>query len=926
MNKLIIPAAAALLATGAAGGAYIYTHRATPMESARALTAKGDLRGAQIELRNVVKDEPGNGEAHASLARLQMQTGDPIAAEKEARAARDLKHDPDGTTLVLGQSLMAQQRFADVLAEVPTAGSTPDATSQFLVLRGLAQLSSRDLAAADASLAEAQRVAPKNVEAITTAARLAVARNNLADAEANVDRALAIDPNRSDTLVLKGQVLAAKGDRAGALTYLDKAVTSAPAILAVRIERASQLLQAGEDAKARADVDAVLAKEPRNPFASYYELVLLVRASKFAEADAVLTRMAGTLARFPRGPYFEAMVKAGLNQTESAADAAARYVARAPADPDGVRLLARIELGAKRPDRAVAALVKATEAGVNDAETLDMLGRAYALDGKMPQAVEAFQKAANLAPDNPTILTRLASSKLQMGDTTGATTTLERSLDLAPKQANAGEALVGAALAAGDVDKAQAALDRMRQQVGDTEAVGMLDGLVKLARRDVDGALARFADVAQRFPQSTNAPVNLAKTQLLQGKVADAEATLRGILAKTPAEPQALNLLVSELLRRDKAADAIAAVQAARAAAPANLALTAALSDLQVRNKEPRAALATLEEARVAANGVMPTQLLPAQSRAQVADADIEGGKATLRRYVAAAPQDLEGLRALVELLVNNNDVAAAKQVLEDGLRASPGNLGMMQAMILIETRYSGLDAAVAKADELRRNPDNQPGAGVLKGDAYMSARRYADAAAAFADEAKARPSTALTMRWAGALAAGGGLDQAAGVLRTWLGQHADDADVLQMLAGMDINAKRLPDAETHLKGVLAKRPNDAIALNNLAWVFQQRGNPEALPTAQRAYLLSPTPESADTLGWILAAKGDPKAGLPLLQQANAARPTDPSIRYHLAVALDGAGQKAEAVKLLETLAAEPAAFDDKVAAKKLLDQLKAQR
>ena len=925
MNKLIIPAAAALLVTGAAGGAYIYMHRATPTQNAQALTARGDLRGAQIEWRNVVKAEPGNAEAHAALARLQLQTGDPIAAEKEARAARDLKSDPDATALVLGQSLLAQQRFADVLTEVPAAGSKPEATGQLLVIRSLAQISLKDFVAANASLTEAQRIAPKNAEAVVTSARLAIAQNNLPEAEARVDRALTLEPDRTDTLVLKGQLAAARGDRPAALTYMDKAINLAPTVMALRTERVSLLLQAGQEAKARADVDAVLAKEPRNPVASYYDLVLLVRASKFTEADAVLTKLAPVLARFPRGPYFEAVVKAGLNQNESAADAAARYVARSPGDPDGVRLLARIELAARRPDRAIAALVKATDAGMNDAETLDMLGRAYALDGKVPLAVEAFQKASNLAPDDPTILTRLASSKLQLGDTSGATSTLERSLDLAPKQVNAGEALVGAALAEGDADKAQAALDRMRQQVGDTEAVGMLDGLVKLARRDIEGARARFADVAQRFPQSTMAPVNLAKTMLLLGKPADAEAVLRAALAKTPGEPQALNQLVAELVRQDKVPEAVAAVQAARAAAPGNLALTAAVADLQVRAKEPRAALATLEEARAAANGVMPTQLLPAQSRAQIANADVEGGKATLKRYVAANPQDLEALRALVELLVNNNDMAGAKEMLDEGLRASPGNLGMMQAMILIETKFSGLNAAVAKADELRRNPANLPAAGVLKGDAYMTAQRFGDAAAAFTEEAKARPSTALTMRLAGALISSGGQDQAAGTLRTWLAQHADDTDVLQMLASMDINAHRLPDAETHLKALLAKRPNDAIALNNLAWVYQQRGNPDALTMARRAYLLSPTTESADTLGWILATKGD-TAGLPLLQQASNARPADPTLRYHLAVALDGAGQRGEAVKLLETLAAEPAPFDDKAAAKKLLDQLKSQK
>ncbi len=926
MNKVIIPAAAVLLIAGAAGGAWVVTHRGTPLENARALQAKGDFRGAQIELRNAVKAEPENAEAHFRLAQLQLQAGDAISAEREVTAARDLGSNGNATTLLLGQALLAQQRFDDVLAKLPPTAGKPDAASANLVVRGLAQIALRKFADAQASLAEAERLAPRNVEAIATAARLSMLQNDLPEAEVRVARALAIEPGRADTLLLKGQVLAAKGDRPGALDTLDKAVAAAPAALPLRLERAGMELQAGQDAKARADVDFILAKDGRIPAASYLDLVLLVRASKFPEADVALTKLEPVIETMPRGQYFQAIVKANLNQLETAADAAGRYVARVPGDAEGVRLLARIEIAAKRPERAVAALANAVKAGVNDAETLDMLGRAYAMEGRAPQAAESFQRASELAPENPGILTRLASSKLQMGDTGGATTALERSLDMAPKQANAGEALVAAALASGDADRAQAALDRMRAQVGETEAVGVLSALVKLARRDMDGAREGFADIAQRFPQSVTAPVNLAKVLYLQDKPAEAETVLRGVLARVPAEAQALNPLVADLVRRDRLADAIAAVRAARTAAPANLALTAAIADLQVRGKDANAALATLEEARVAAGGTLPAPLLPAQSRAQAAGADVEGSKTTLRRYVTTNPLDLEALRSYVELLVNSNDIAAAREVLTESLRNSPGNLGMMQAMLLIENRTGGLPAALARAEELRRAPANMPAAGVLKGDLLMASQRYGDAAAAFAAEQKAAPSTVLAMRQAAALVTGGGQEQAAAVLRGWLAQHPDDADASLMLGGLDINARRLADAETHLKSVLTKRPNDAIALNNLAWVYQQRNNPEALPLARRAYLLSPTTESADTLGWLLATTGDAKAGLPLLQQAVAGRTTDPTIRYHLAVALNGAGQPGEAMKLLETLTTEPAAFDDKAAASKLLNELKAKR
>ena len=923
MNKLIIPAAAAVLLAGGAGGAWVLTHRGSPMDNARALEAKGDLRGAQIELRNAVKDDPSNAAARAALARLQLQAGDPIAAEREVRAARELGSSEDLTTPVLAQALLAQQRFADVLREIPAANPNPNAASANLVSRGIAQMALQDLPAATASLEEAQRLAPRSTEALAAGVRLAMLRNDVPGAETLADRALAIDPKRPDTQYLKGQILVAKGDLPGAIAMFDQAVATAPAAIQIRLERAGQLLQTGQNAKARADVDYILSRDPRNVVASYLDMILLIRDGKFTEADAIVTRLDPVLARLPRGQFFQAIVKANLNQYAVAAEAATRYLARVPKDAEAVRLLARIEIANRRPDRAVAVLVNAVQAGVNDAETLDMLGRAYAMDGKAPQAAESFQRAADLAPQDPSILTRLATSKLEMGDTKGATSALERSLDMAPKQVDAGQALVAAALAAGDVDKAQAALDRMRAQAGESEAVAVLDGLVKLSRRDLDGARNVFADALKRYPDSITVAINLAKLQLIQGNPADAEATLRAVLAKTPAEPQALDVLLGELVRQQRYADAVSVIRAARAAAPANLAFVAATATLQVQAKDAPGALATLEEARVAAGGALPTQLMPSQARAQAANGDIEAAKTTFRGYTTANPLDLEALRSYVDLLVNNNDAPAARQVLGDALRNAPGNLGIMQTLVLLESRTAGPPAGLAKAEELRRNPANMPNAAVLKGDILVALRRFNDAASAFGEEMKANPSPGLVMRQAGALLGGGGQDAAATVLRTWLQQHPDDADVAQMLGSLDITARRLPDAETHLKVVLAKRPNDAVALNNLSWVYQQRNNPEALPMARRAFLISPTTESADTLGWILVTSGDAKAAVPLLRQAVAGRPTDPSIRYHLAAALGAAGPKEEAVQILKTLLAEPAGFDEKPAAQKLMDTLK---
>ena len=922
MKKLLIPIAAMVIAVMAGGGWYVFGRSSDPIKNARYLLTKGDMRGAQIELRNAVKADAGNAEAHLRLAQLQLQASDPVAAEKELKLARELNYDLNVVTPLLAQSYLAQQRFGDVLSEIQADGADPMQNAKLLVLRAVAQIGLQDTPGARASLTEAQRLAPDNQDAPVTAARVFIIDKDLAGAERQVDRALAISDQRADALVLKGQLLAAKGDNAGALEYLERAVMAAPTALGMRLERANQYLASGQDPKARADVDNVLATEQHNGGAVFLDMVLKVRSGRYADADLALETLTPVIDQFPRGRYFQALIKSNLGQTEQAVDAALRYVAQMPGDVDGVRLLARIELGARRPDRAVAALEKAIAAGASDAQTLDLLGRAYAVQGKSQEAASRFQEAAALAPANSDILTRLASTRMQLGDTLGATAALEKSLDITPGQPNAGEALVAAALSTGDTDKAQSALDRLRKQNGNTEAVGLLTGMIKLARMDLEGARAQFASVAKQFPNSSAIQLILAKVLLLQSRRPEAEAVLEGLLAKDRADIPALGTLLQALVQDNKLPQAVAAVEAARSAAPSNPALTAVLVDLHIRAKEPKQALDLLHQAL--ADGVPPPVLLSARARAQVANGDVVGAKVSYRQILAGTPMDLEARRALVELSLNSNDADGAKRELLEALKLSPGNLGMMNTLVFAELRYAGIAAALTLADDLRRDPANMPAASVVKGDTYMGVRRFGDAAAAFSAEMKTDPSTALVLRLASALASGGGQDQAAQQLRTWLTQYPDDADALQMLASLEISTGRHQDAERRLETVLKTRPNDAVALNNLAWVYQAKGDARARGLAQRAHLLAPSGETSDTLGWIMTKQGEAAAALPLLQTALLQRPEDKAVKFHLATALNATGKRDEATRTLEPMLRDTAEFEDRSAAKTLLERIKA--
>jgi cellulose synthase operon protein C len=127
----------------------------------------------------------------------------------------------------------------------------------------------------------------------------------------------------------------------------------------------------------------------------------------------------------------------------------------------------------------------------------------------------------------------------------------------------------------------------------------------------------------------------------------------------------------------------------------------------------------------------------------------------------------------------------------------------------------------------------------------------------------------------------------------------------------------------------VAQRPQDAVALNNLAWLLGRHGGAEATKAqtlAERAYFLSPNNDTADTLGWILARNGQAARAVPLLRRAAAVpgdQQPDPAAAFRLAYALDASGDKAEALKVLSPALADNRAFPERAEASRLLAALR---
>jgi arylsulfatase A-like enzyme/Tfp pilus assembly protein PilF len=129
------------------------------------------------------------------------------------------------------------------------------------------------------------------------------------------------------------------------------------------------------------------------------------------------------------------------------------------------------------------------------------------------------------------------------------------------------------------------------------------------------------------------------------------------------------------------------------------------------------------------------------------------------------------------------------------------------------------------------------------------------------------------------------------------------DPTPLLALAQVHERAGRVESAISLYEEVLARDPDQAVALNNLAYALGQQGRDlsRALSLAERALAAEPARAAFhDTRGFLLLALGEPRLARAALEEALRLDPESAASHYHLGLALERGGEPGTARRHLE--------------------------
>lgn len=872
--------------------------------------AGGENHAAIIELKNVLQRLPAHGAARMQLGDVYLESGDMQSAEKEFRRAQQAGGAPDALWPRLATALLLQQRYDEVVKELPGENTlAPAAQAEVTALRGYALLGLQRNGEAASVFSRVLATSPGHATAQLGQARMALQAGDAAQAMTTVQRVVAAQPDHIEALRLLGDLQRRAGNPAAALDSYRQAIRRRPGNLHVRLDAAALLAAQARIDEARKELAQAVRIAPGNAAVIYTQALLALQEKQYPAALERLVLILRAAPDHPPSNFLAAGIYLAQNNLPQAQQHIQRFLAAQPQHAYGARMAAIIALRNGKAGEAVALLEPLLERYPDDSELQAVAGEAYMRTQAYAKASASFDKAAAVTPATTALRTAQALTQLGLGDNLRAVAVLEQVLQ-APAgatsegaQQRAGALLVVAHLRAGAYDKALAAVQSLEQQ-HNNPALQNLKGGVQLARQDPDQARLAFEAALRLQPGYLPALQNLAQLDLLAGQAETARLRYEAALARDSGNAELMSALGRLAAQRGQPQAARTWLERAHQTAPDAVGPAIQLAAWYLHLGELPKALALAQKLQAANPG--NTDALALLAAARAASRDTEGALESYTDLAGRQPDNaaaqLQLAGAYMALERPADALVAVRKVL--ALQPDHGLALATAVRLLAESR--AWEQAVALARPAQARPASAALGYRLEGDIEMARARAAVALPLYRKAHALEPSGPLVISLHRALTANGKGGDAQRQIVQWLESHPRDLPTRLYLASTLVAAADYRAAIPHFEQVLAAQPNHVVALNDLAWSCQQIADQRALSYAEKAHALAPAnPVVADTLGWILVQQGQPGRAVPLLKKATDGAPRAGDIRFHYASALLRAGQRGEAKRQLQRLQAD---------------------
>jgi putative PEP-CTERM system TPR-repeat lipoprotein len=885
--------------------------------SGKAYLAKNDSGAAAIQFKNALQKNPKLGEARFLLGKALLEAGDAQGAELELRRALELKYAPDLAIPLLAEALLANGQARKLVDEFSRTELPGQAKANLNTTLSLAYQALGNAEASKAALAAALAAQPDYAPALIVVARGKAADRDISGSLATVDQVLEKASANHEALVLKGSLLALAGDHDGAVEFYRKALQSRPNFIPAHSAIISTLMQKGAVEEAAEQLDALKKVAPNHPQTIYLQGQLAYQRKEYRTVRDLAQQLLKAAPNNPAALQLAGAAEYQLGSYYQAESYLNKALQQAPDLRFARGLLIANYLRAGQPAKALATLQPVLGKMDEDADFLVLVGEVYLQAGDPKKAEEYLHRASKLDPNDLTKRTAVAVAHMAQGRVIEAASEFEQ-ISRVDDGITADQALIASHLQRNELDSALSAIDALQKKQPDDPATYSLQGRVLLAKKDGAGARRSFEKAVAVNPTYFPAVASLASMDMAEGNSERARKRFEEVLAADPKNmPALLSLAKLTTATGGTNADSLAFIKKSISANPDAVAPRLALVDYYMANDEPKKADSAAQEALAAIPG--KPELLDAAGRAEVRAGEVNKALATYGKLASLQPSSPLPYLRMADIHLSSKNTEEAVKNLRKVLEIRPNLFEAQRKLVQILLADGKTIDALTIAREIEGQRPNEAVGYILEGDIHAAEKRWSDAAVAYRNGVRQAPTSELAIKLHKALLSAGKTAEADKAASSWLRDHPKDVAFRLYSGDLATARKDYSAAAQYYRAAVDLQPENALALNNLAWVSGQMKSAKALEYAERANRLAPNqPAFMDTQAVLMAEQGDTAGATALLLKALEIAPQAAAVRLNLAKVLILAGRRDEARVELEALAKLGNKFPEQAEVKRL--------
>ena len=897
---LAVALTALLIACSGGGGT-----GAEQIAAAKALLEKNDGKAAVIELKNAIQKNPKSAEARFLLGKTLLEGGDPVTGMVELLKAQELQISDERVVPEIARAMLLVGDEAKLLTQYGALALKDDTASADLKTSlATAYAIKGDMPSAKGSIADALRLKAGYTPALIVQARLAASEGDIDGALVLLNQVLAAEAGNERAGSLKGEyLLQAKRDPEGAIAAYRQVLQARAGSVTARAAVANILFQQKKMSEARAEFELLKKTAPEHP-----ETLLMQAQLAFLDGDLKTTR-----------ELTERLLKASPNNVRTlelsgaaelrdknyllAEGHLSQALKLAPMLLRPRLLLAQTYLRSGQAEKCLLVLQPVLESKEADALSLSLAGEAYLQTGDNKRSEEAYKRAMKTAPANTAVRASAAIAQVARGEGGGAAVVELEAAAAGDNGPRADLALISARLRQNDLDGAMKAIDAVEKKLPELPLAQLLRGRVLLLKKDAPGARRSFDAALAKDPAYFPAVASLAAIDLADGKPEAARQRFEAHLKSHPKSYQA-KLAVAELEARTgaTAATVAATLKEATRINPSEPMPHLMLINRLIGSGDGKGALAAAQDASAALPFNLEIQ--EALGMALVAAGDAQRAVSTFKKLTSQQPKNAALLVRLADAYRASQDPDAALTTLKQALELQPDLLAARGALIGMKLQNKQPEEALALAREQQKRHPKDAAGYRMEGEIEATRKNWDASAAAFRAAAQRERDGPTVVKLHAALSAGGKAAEAERLAAEWLKENPQDAVFLFYQGDIAMSRNDFTTAEARYRSVLQLQPNNALALNNVAWMLARQGKPGGVAMAEKANSLLPDRAPLlDTLALALETENQLPKAIEAQSRAIKLEPADGGLVLRLAKLYIKSGDKPRAKAELEALA-----------------------